>query len=71
LNKNHSYIIYSVEKCTEAKRNTNPSDPTCEADDCEPMDPPCAPLAEINEWLVGKKSMMLVTQFKPDFAFGK
>ena len=35
------------------------------------MDPECAPMDEINEWLVGKKSMLYVVQYKPDFAVKK
>jgi len=31
------------------------------------VDPPCAPMEEINAWLGDKKSMMLMLQYKPDF----
>ena len=72
LSKDHAYVIYSVEKCTEGSRILTPLDPACnpEEEECESYDPECASLKEINEWLEGKKSMFLVTQYKADFAIG-
>ena len=60
MNKDHAYVIISLEKCTESKRIMSPIDPNCLSESCERYDPPCASLLEINEWLKGKKSMMMV-----------
>ena len=64
-------MIYSVEKCTEEKRIKTPLDPNCSGEDCEPYDPPCANLEDINKWLTGKKSMFLMIQQKSDFDHNK
>ena len=63
--KENSYLIYVVARCSEKHRNKTLIDPTCtDGDMCETVDPECAPEAEIDDWTRTKKNMLFMINNK-------
>lgn len=51
----HSFIMYEIERCTDAIRNQNKLDSTCEGSECATVDPKCAGSKEMEKWTKRKR----------------